>query len=111
MDRGRFPRRDRSVHAAASRTAPATAVRCRAAGVPGAAGAPPVRAGCARRCGHRRRRPFEEFLLPFVERRYRQIYDEIREKREISDTLRQVLDKAVSEAKTEFVQTKGIRSA
>src|SRR5574337_744436 len=56
-------------------------------------------------------RPFEEFLLPFVERRYRQIYDEIREKREISDTLRQVLDKAVSEAKTEFVQTKGIRSA
>jgi F0F1-type ATP synthase alpha subunit len=52
-------------------------------------------------------RPFEEFLLPFVERRYRQIYDEIREKREISDGLRQTLDRAISEAKAEFVQTTG----
>ncbi|MGH7262765.1 MAG: F0F1 ATP synthase subunit alpha [Candidatus Rokuibacteriota bacterium] len=56
-------------------------------------------------------RPFEEFLLPFVERRYKQIYGEIREKREISDALRQVLDKAISEAKAGFVQTKGIKPA
>jgi len=52
-------------------------------------------------------RPFEEFLLPFVERRYRQIYDEIREKREISDGVRQTLDRAISEAKAEFGQTTG----
>jgi F-type H+-transporting ATPase subunit alpha len=56
-------------------------------------------------------RSFEEFLLPFVERRYKQIYGEIREKREISDALRQVLDTAVSEAKAGFVQTKGIKPA
>ncbi len=56
-------------------------------------------------------RSFEEFLLPFVERRAKQIYDEIREKREISDSLRQVLDKAISEAKAEFVQTKGVKTA
>ena len=56
-------------------------------------------------------RPFEEFLLPFVERRYKQIYGEIREKREISDALRQVLDKAISEAKAGFVQAKSIKPA
>ncbi|MBI4588789.1 MAG: F0F1 ATP synthase subunit alpha [Candidatus Rokubacteria bacterium] len=54
-------------------------------------------------------RLFEDFLCPFVERRYGAIYAEIREKREISDSLRQVLDKAISEAKAEFVQTKGMK--
>jgi F-type H+-transporting ATPase subunit alpha len=56
-------------------------------------------------------RPFEEFLLPFVERRYKQIYDEVRDKREISDGLRQALDKAIAEAKAEFVQTRGVKVA
>jgi F0F1-type ATP synthase alpha subunit len=46
-----------------------------------------------------------------VERRYKPIYDEIREKRELSDALRQTLDKAITEAKAEFVQTKGIKTA
>ncbi len=55
-------------------------------------------------------RPFEEFLLPFVERRHKRIYEEIREKREISDSLRQVVEKAISEAKAEFIQTKGIKT-
>src|SRR3989338_681086 len=52
-------------------------------------------------------RPFEEFLSPFVERRYKPIYNEIRDKRELSDALRQTLDRAITEAKAEFVQTKG----
>ncbi len=56
-------------------------------------------------------RPFEEFLFPFVERRYQSVLDEIRAKREISDTLRQTLEGAVSEAKAEFVQAKGIKTA
>jgi len=56
-------------------------------------------------------RPFEEFLSPFVERRYKPIYNEIREKRELSDALRQTLGKAITEAKAEFVQTKGIKTA
>ncbi|MBI2154744.1 MAG: F0F1 ATP synthase subunit alpha [Candidatus Rokubacteria bacterium] len=56
-------------------------------------------------------RPFEEFLLSFVERRSKQIYDEIRGKREISDGLRQALDKAIAEAKAEFVQTTGVKTA
>ncbi len=55
--------------------------------------------------------PFEEFLHSFVERRYKQVYAEIREKREISDSLRQTLGTAISEAKAEFVQTKGSRTA
>ncbi len=56
-------------------------------------------------------RPFEEFLFPFVNRRYKQIDGEIRDKREISDGLRQALDKAIAEAKAEFVQTKGVKVA
>ena len=56
-------------------------------------------------------RPFEEFLSPFVERRYKPIYNEIRDKRELSDALRQTLDRAITEAKAEFVQTKGIKTA
>ena len=56
-------------------------------------------------------RPFEEFLFPFVERRYTPIYNEIREKRELSDALRQTLGKAITEAKVEFIQTKGIKTA
>ncbi len=56
-------------------------------------------------------RLFEEFLYPFVERRYKPVYDEIREKRELSDALRQTLGRAITEAKAEFVQTKGVKTA
>jgi hypothetical protein len=45
-----------------------------------------------------------------VERRYKPVYEEIREKREISDALRQTLGKAITEAKAEFVQTKGLKT-
>ncbi|MBI3028110.1 MAG: F0F1 ATP synthase subunit alpha [Candidatus Rokubacteria bacterium] len=56
-------------------------------------------------------RPFEEFLSPFMERRYKRVYDEIREKRELSEALRQTLDTAIGEAKAEFIQAKGIKTA
>src|SRR5207248_6266437 len=39
-------------------------------------------------------RPFEEFLYGFIERRQPQILTEVRDKREISDTLRETLTKA-----------------
>jgi F-type H+-transporting ATPase subunit alpha len=55
--------------------------------------------------------PFEEFLLGFIERRQPQILTEVRDKREISDTLRETLTKAITEAKAEFVAAKGIKAA
>ena len=56
-------------------------------------------------------RPFEEFLYPFVERRAPQIYAEIREKKELSESLRQAMDQVIGEAKAEFVQARGIKAA
>ncbi len=56
-------------------------------------------------------RSFEEFLYRFVERRGPEIYAEIREKKELSENLRQTLDQVIREAKAEFVQAKGIRAA
>ena len=55
--------------------------------------------------------PFEEFLYPFVERRAPQIYAEIREKKELSDSLRQAMDQVIQAAKAEFIQVKGIKAA
>ena len=46
---------------------------------------------------------FEEALHKFVEGRYPSIFHEIREKREISDTLRAEMDKAIQECKAEFL--------
>jgi F-type H+-transporting ATPase subunit alpha len=56
-------------------------------------------------------RPFEEFLYPFVERRAPQIYAEIREKKELADSLRETMDQVIQAAKAEFVQAKGIKAA
>jgi F-type H+/Na+-transporting ATPase subunit alpha len=56
-------------------------------------------------------RPFEEFLYGYLERRHAQILAEIRDKKEISDTLRESLTKAITEAKAEFVAAKGIKAA
>ena len=55
--------------------------------------------------------PFEEFFHPFVERRAPQIGAEIREKKELSDALRQAMDEVIQAAKAEFVQVKGIKAA
>ena len=56
-------------------------------------------------------RPFEEFFHGFLERRQSQILSELRDKREISDALRETLTKAVTDAKAEFAAAKGIKAA
>ena len=56
-------------------------------------------------------REFETFFYGWLERKQATILDEIRDKREISDTLREQLTKAVTDAKTEFMATKGIKAA
>jgi F-type H+-transporting ATPase subunit alpha len=56
-------------------------------------------------------RVFEEFFYGYLERRAPQILTEIRDKKEISDTLREQLTKATADCKTEFVASKGIKAA
>jgi F-type H+-transporting ATPase subunit alpha len=55
--------------------------------------------------------PFEEFFYGWLERRQPQILVEIRDKKEISDALRETLTRAITEAKAEFVAAKGIKAA
>ena len=56
-------------------------------------------------------RAFEEFFYGWLERRQPQIVAEIRDKKELSDALREQLTAAVNEAKAEFVAAKGIKAA
>ncbi|MBM3221069.1 MAG: F0F1 ATP synthase subunit alpha [Candidatus Rokubacteria bacterium] len=56
-------------------------------------------------------REFETFFYGWLERKQPQMLVEIRDKKEISDTLREALTKAVNDAKTEFMATKGIKAA
>jgi F-type H+-transporting ATPase subunit alpha len=56
-------------------------------------------------------RAFEEFFYGWLERRQPQILTEIRDKKEISDALREQLTAAVNEAKAEFLAAKGIKAA
>jgi F-type H+-transporting ATPase subunit alpha len=56
-------------------------------------------------------RDFEEFFYGWLDRRGAQILTEIREKKELSDSLRETLTKALAEAKTEFAAAKGIKAA
>jgi F-type H+-transporting ATPase subunit alpha len=56
-------------------------------------------------------RAFEEFFYGWLERKQAQILVEVREKKEVSDTLRDALTKAVNDAKTEFMAAKGIKAA
>jgi F-type H+-transporting ATPase subunit alpha len=46
---------------------------------------------------------FEDALYAFVEGRYPSIFQEIREKRELSDALRGQIDKAIEECRAEFL--------
>jgi F-type H+/Na+-transporting ATPase subunit alpha len=54
---------------------------------------------------------FEEFFYGWLERKQTQLLVEIRDKKEVSDTLRDALTKAVNDAKTEFIAAKGIKAA
>jgi F-type H+-transporting ATPase subunit alpha len=56
-------------------------------------------------------REFETFFYGWLERKHPQILSEIRDKREIGDTLREQLTNAVSDGKTEFMAAKGIKAA
>jgi F-type H+/Na+-transporting ATPase subunit alpha len=56
-------------------------------------------------------RPFEEFLYPYLERKYPPLLPEIANKRELTDELRETLTKAVGEARAEFVASRGIKTA
>jgi F-type H+/Na+-transporting ATPase subunit alpha len=56
-------------------------------------------------------REFETFFYGWLERKHASIVTEIRDKREISDALREQLTKAVNDAKTEFMAAKGIKAA
>jgi len=56
-------------------------------------------------------RDFETHFYGSLERKDPRILAEIREKNEISDTLRESLTKAVHDAKAEFVAAKGIKAA
>jgi F-type H+-transporting ATPase subunit alpha len=55
--------------------------------------------------------PFEEFLNPFLDRRYAQLLTDIANKKELTDELRDGLRKATTEAKTEFTATRGSKAA
>jgi F-type H+-transporting ATPase subunit alpha len=54
---------------------------------------------------------FEEFFYGWLERKQAQILAEIRDKKEVTDTLRDALTKAVNDAKAEFIAAKGIKAA
>ncbi len=56
-------------------------------------------------------REFETFFYGWLERKQPQILAEIRDKKELSDTLRETLTKAVTDAKAEFMAAKGIKAA
>ena len=56
-------------------------------------------------------RDFETFFYGWLERKKPEILTEIRDKREMSDALRDTLTKAVNDAKTEFAAAKGIKAA
>jgi F-type H+/Na+-transporting ATPase subunit alpha len=56
-------------------------------------------------------RAFEEFFLPWLERRHAPLLAEIANKKELSDELREALTKTVNEAKAEFIAARGIKAA
>jgi F-type H+-transporting ATPase subunit alpha len=56
-------------------------------------------------------RPFETFFYGWLERKQSRVLAEIRERKEISDALRETLTAAVRDAKAEFTAAKGIQAA
>ena len=56
-------------------------------------------------------RPFEEFLSPFLDRKYAPLLADLATKKELTDESRDGLTRALTEAKTEFVAARGIKAA
>src|SRR6266498_2131072 len=55
-------------------------------------------------------RPFEEFFHGWMDRRQGEVLTEIRDKKEISDRLRETLTKAVNDVKAEFTALSGVKA-
>src|SRR5690349_6553099 len=56
-------------------------------------------------------REFETFFYGWIDRKQPQLFAEIRDKKELSDALRETLTSAVNAAKAEFVAAQGIKAA
>jgi F-type H+/Na+-transporting ATPase subunit alpha len=56
-------------------------------------------------------REFEDFFFGWLDRKQPDILTELRDKKELGDTLRDALAKAVGDAKTEFQAARGIKAA
>src|SRR3972149_315628 len=56
-------------------------------------------------------RPFEEFLSPFLDRKYAPLLADLATQKELTDGSRGGLHRALTEAKTEFVAARGIKAA
>jgi F-type H+/Na+-transporting ATPase subunit alpha len=56
-------------------------------------------------------RAFEVFFYGWLERKQAQLLVEIRDRKEVSDTVRDALTKAVNDAKAEFIAARGIKAA
>jgi F-type H+-transporting ATPase subunit alpha len=54
---------------------------------------------------------FEEYLQPFLDRKYAQLLGDVANKRELTEEIRDGLTKAITEAKTEFMARQGIKAA
>jgi F-type H+-transporting ATPase subunit alpha len=56
-------------------------------------------------------RAFEEFLYAYLERKHAQMLPDIANKKELSDDLRDALARAITDAKSEFLMSRGIKAA
>jgi F0F1-type ATP synthase alpha subunit len=56
-------------------------------------------------------REFETHFYGWLERKAPQLLGEIRDKKELSDAMRETLAKAVNDAKAEFAAARGIKAA
>jgi F-type H+-transporting ATPase subunit alpha len=56
-------------------------------------------------------REFETFFYGWLERKHPHMLGEIRDKKELSDAMREALTSAITEAKAEFMAAKGIKAA
>jgi F-type H+/Na+-transporting ATPase subunit alpha len=54
---------------------------------------------------------FEEYLQPFLDRKYAPLLGDVANKRELTDELRDGLTRAITEAKAEFMARQGIKAA
>jgi F-type H+-transporting ATPase subunit alpha len=54
---------------------------------------------------------FEEFLHPYLDRKHTQLLQDVANKKELTDEIRDALTKAIEGAKAEFMMSRGIKAA